>query len=85
MALLSRKHSQDYEYTVQGSLKGNERAEGSDFQFALQTGRAKSLHHIQQGASFTSLQKSTKGLADFLSATNLTLGRLPDDNRQYWK
>lgn len=30
------------------------------FQFALKTGRAKSLHHMQQDAGFASLQKPTK-------------------------
>lgn len=66
------------------SPKEDEGAEGSAFQCALETGRAKSLHRTQQGASFTSSQKSTKGLVDFLFATNLTLGTLPADHRQYW-
>lgn len=75
--------AQDYTNTVQGSPKRDERAEGSTFQLALKTGWAQSLYHTQQGASFISLQKKkkpTKGLVDFLSATNLTLGRLADDN-----
>ena len=45
MALLSRKHRQDYEYTARGSSKGVENPEGSAFQRALKISRKKSLHH----------------------------------------
>lgn len=70
------------QYTAQGSPKGYERAKGSAFNMHWK--QAKSLHHTQQGDSFTSLQRPAKGWVDFLSATSLPLGRLLDDNRHYW-
>lgn len=82
--LLSRKHQQDYKYTVQGSPKRDKRARGSLFNTHWK--QAEQCLRTTYSSMPASLpwKKSTKGSVDFLSDTSLTLGKLPDDNRQYW-